>query len=229
VSREPDALQEQEQPMAYEDANAPSPTFDGFAQEPKSSADQSKRFPGGQHHPWRRFFARIVDVNIGGSLVGLILIFALSAMTPEQAAGFAKATENPGIAIIGSIVLTLVWVLAEAVFLSLHGTTPAKWLFGIRVAHPSGDLLSFPEALKRSFLVSLLGVGLSIPFVALFTGLFAYWRLTKTGTTLWDTSTDAVVLHKKWGVVRALVCTAAVFGVLILILMMGASNVAGNR
>jgi len=212
--------------MAYEDANAPSPTFDGFAQEPKSSSDQSKRFIGGQHHPWRRFFARKVDICTAGILAFLILIFALSATMPEQAAGFAKAIENP---IIGLIVLELVWVPAESVFLSLLGTTPAKWLFGIRVAHPSGDLLSFPEALKRSFLVSLLGAGLSIPFVALFTHLFAYWRLTKTGTTLWDTSTDAVVLHKKWGVVRALVCTAAVFGVLILILMMGASNVAGNR
>src|SRR3546814_12019146 len=54
------------------------------------------------------------------------------------------------------------------------------------------------------------GVGFGIPFVALFTQLFAYRRLTKTGTTLWDTSAGAVVLHKKWGVVRALVCTAAV-------------------
>ena len=34
--------------MAYEDPNAPSPTFDGFAQEPKSSVDQSKSFLGGQ-------------------------------------------------------------------------------------------------------------------------------------------------------------------------------------
>ena len=142
---------------------------------------------------------------------------------PEQAAGFAKAIENP---IIAGIVLYLVWVPAESVFLALFGTTPAKWLFGIRVAHPGGNLLSFPEALNRSFLVFLQGVGLGIPFVALFTQLFAYRRLTKTGTTLWDTSAGAVVLHKKWGVVRALLCTAAVFAVLIL---MSALNAAGNR
>jgi len=65
-----------------------------------------------------------------------------------------------------------------------------------------------------------------IPFVALFTQLFAYRRLTKTGTTLWDTSTSAEVLHRKWGVFRALMCTAAVFAVLIL---MSALNAAGNR
>ena len=209
--------------MAYEDPNAPSPSFDGFAQESKSSVDQSKSFLGGQHHPWRRLFARTVDICTAGFLLLLLLIFALSATMPEQAAGFAKAIENP---IIAGVVLYLVWVPAESVFLSLFGTTPAKWLFGIRVAHPSGALLSFPEALNRSFLVFLQGVGLGIPFVALFTQLFAYRRLTKTGTTLWDTSAGAVVLHKKWGVVRALVCTAAVFAVLIL---MGALNAAGNR
>jgi len=208
--------------MAYEDPNAPSPTFDGFAPEPKSSVDQSKSFFGGQHHPWRRLFARTVDICTAGFLLFLLLIFALSATMPEQAVGFAKAIENP---IIAGVVLYLVWVPAESVFLSLFGTTPAKWLFGIRVAHPGGDLLSFPEALNRSFLVFLQGVGLGIPFVALFTQLFAYRRLTKTGTTLWDTSTNTVVLHKKWGVLRALVCAAAVFGVLIL---MSALNAVGN-
>lgn len=44
-------------------------------------------------------------------------------------------------------------------------------------------------------------------------------------TTLWDTSSSAVVLHKKWGVFRALACTAAVFVVLILI---SALNAAGK-
>ena len=79
---------------------------------------------------------------------------------------------------------------------------------------------------NRSFLVFVQGVGLGIPFVALFTQLFAYRRLTKTGTTLWDTSASAAVFHKKWGVLRALACTTAVFGVLIL---MSALNAAGNR
>jgi uncharacterized RDD family membrane protein YckC len=208
--------------VAYEDPNAPSPTFDGFAQEPKSSIDQSKSFLGGQHHPWRRLFARTVDICTAGFLLFLLLIFALSATMPEQAAAFAKAIENP---IIAGVVLYLVWVPAESLFLALFGTTPAKWLFGIRVAHPGGDLLSFSEALNRSFLVFLQGVGLGIPFVALFTQLFAYRRLTRTGTTLWDTAANTVVLHKKWGVLRALVCTAAVFSVLIL---MSALNAVGN-
>lgn len=209
--------------MAYEDPNTPSPTSGDIAQESNAPVDQSKTFLGGQHHPWRRLFARTVDICTAGFTLFLLLIFAFSAMLPEQAAGFAKAIENP---IIASVVLYLIWLPAEAVLLSMFGTTPAKWLFGIRVVHPCGDLLSFSEALNRSFLVFVQGVGLGIPFVALFTQLFAYRRLTKTGTTLWDTSASAAVFHKKWGVLRALACTTAVFGVLIL---MSALNAVGNR
>lgn len=208
--------------MAYEDPNAPSPTSGDYAPKPAAPVDQSKTFLGGQHHPWRRLFARTVDICTAGFVLFMLLIFAFSATMPEQAEGFAKAIENP---IIASMVLYLIWLPAEALLLSLFGTTPAKWLFGIRVAHPGGDLLTFSEALNRSFLVFVQGVGLGIPFVALFTQLFAYRRLTKTGTTLWDTSTTAVVLHKKWGVFRALACTAAVFAVLIL---MSALNAAGK-
>ena len=208
--------------MAYEDPNALSPTSGDYAQISNSSEDQSNSFLGGQHHPWRRLFARTVDICTAGFLLFLLLAFAIGAMMPAQAAGLAKAIENP---IIAGVVLYLVWLPAEAVLLSLFGTTPAKWLFGIKVAHPGGGLLSFSESLNRSFLVFVQGVGFGIPFVALFTQLFAYRRLTKTGTTLWDTSTSAVVLHKKWGVFRALVCTAAVFAVLILI---SALNAAGK-
>ena len=208
--------------MAYEDPNAPSPTYGDVASKPAAPVDQSKKFLGGQHHPWRRLFARTVDICTAGLVLFMLLIFAFSATMPEQAAGFAKAIENP---IIASVVLYLIWLPAEALLLSLFGTTPAKWLFGIRVAHPGGNLLSFAAALNRSFLVFVQGVGFGIPFVALFTQLFAYRRLTKTGTTLWDTSTTAVVLHKKWGVFRALACTAAVGAVLIL---MSALNAAGK-
>ena len=207
--------------MAYEDPNAPSPASGDVASKPAAPVDQSKKFLGGLHHPWRRLFARTVDICTAGLVLFMLLIFAFSATMPEQAAGFAKAIENP---IIASVVLYLIWLPAEALLLSLFGTTPAKWLFGIRVAHPGGNLLSFAAALNRSFLVFVQGVGFGIPFVALFTQLFAYRRLTKTGTTLWDTSTTAVVLHKKWGLFRALACTAAVFAVLILMSALNAAS-----
>lgn len=209
--------------MAYHDPNVPSPAFGESAKQSNSPVDQNKIFRGGLHHPWRRFFARTVDISTAGFVLTFLLIFALSTAMPEQAEGFVKGIQNP---IIAGVVLYLVWLPAEAMLLSMFGTTPAKWLFGIRVAHPGGELLSFSASLNRSFLLFFQGVGLGIPFIALFTQLFAYRRLTKTGTTLWDTSASAVVLHKKWGVFRALFCTTAVFGVLIL---MSALDAVGNR
>lgn len=200
--------------MAYEDPNAPSPASGDVASKPAAPVDQSKKFLGEQHHPWRRLFARTVDICTAGLVLFMLLIFAFSATMPEQAVGFAKAIENP---IIASVVLYLIWLPAEALLLSLFGTTPPKWLFGSRVAHPGGNLPSFAAALNRSFLVFVQGVGFGIPFVALFTQLFAYPRLPKTGTTLWDTSTTAVVLHKEWGVIRAISCTTAVIAMLLLL------------
>ncbi len=208
--------------MAYEDPNAPPITTNSNPEHSTSTVDQSKTFVGGQHHPWRRLFARTVDTCTSGFALFMLLIFAFGAMMPEQAAGFAKAIENP---IIAGVVLYLSWLPVEAFLLSTFGTTPAKWLFGIRIAQPSGDFLSISGALNRSFLVFVQGAGLGIPIVALFTQLFAYRRLTTTGTTLWDTSVNAVVSHKKWGVFRALACTAAVFVVLVL---MSALNAAGK-
>ncbi|MBT9137222.1 MAG: hypothetical protein DDT34_02310 [Firmicutes bacterium] len=207
-------------------ATAPSP----LAEPPKREApiDQRKSLLGGQHHPWRRFFARTVDVSTIGLLLFFLVAFTVDATMPAKAEGFAKALENP---IIAVFLFYLVWIPAEAAFLALLGTTPAKWLFGIRVVHSNGESLSFSEALNRSFLVWVQGVGLGIPFVTLFTQLFAYRRLTKTGTTLWDTSTGAVVTHhQQWGVLRAIMCVAVVFAVLVLMGVMGVLiNLAGNQ
>lgn len=184
--------------------------------------DQSKRFFGGQHHPWRRFFARAVDIWTGGILLFLLLTFSVGYAAPSSAVGFAKAMETP---LVAALLLYLLWIPAEAIFLSFFGATPAKWLFGIRVAHPDGDLLSFSEALKRSVLVWVNGLGIGIPLVALFTQLFAYRRLTRTGTTLWDTSAGAVVTHQRWMAFRALACTVAVVGVSILATALSASGI----
>lgn len=49
--------------MSYEDPNAPSPTSSDHAKESNSPVDQSKSFLGGQHHPWRRLFARTADLH----------------------------------------------------------------------------------------------------------------------------------------------------------------------
>ena len=171
-------------------------------------ADQSKTFLGGDTHPWRRYFARFVDTLIILVLF-LALVFGAAKGMPEHSVGVLVAIANlPEIAI--GIGLLLLWVPIEAVFLATFGATPAKALFGIKVVHADGSLLTFVQALGRSFRVFIQGNGLGFPLFTLFTNIFAYQRLTKTGTTLWDTATDSEVQHTEWGAFRMLACIAAV-------------------
>jgi hypothetical protein len=182
-------------------------------------ADESKRFLGGSHHPWRRLFAKTVDISTLGLLALFIIAFGVGVLFPSKAAAFAKALENQ---VIAGVVLLTVWIPLEAILLSAVGNTPAKWLFGISVKTTDGANLSFQQALRRSFLAALQGMALGIPFVAFFTQIFAYRRLTKTGTTLWDTAANSVVTHKTWSIGRAIMCVVSVLFVLVLISVMSA-------
>lgn len=183
----------------------------GHKQIPEIQIDQRKAFLGGHYYPWRRFFARVVDVYTTGLTVFFVLAFALRFFSPEK---FAELSELVNNKFISSFIILALWFPAEAIFLKTLGTTPAKWLFGIRVHCSDGSRLSFRQALDRSFLVWMQGIGFGIPIVVLFTQLYAYQRLTNTGTTLWDSSSNAVVTHKDWGIVRSISCGIAVFGVI---------------
>ena len=188
--------------------------------------DQSRTFLGGAAHPWRRFFARALDYFIPGILLVVVLFLLFGAPTSEQLAAFEQGRQAGGQSpLVGSIILCLVWMPIEAFFLSLFGATPAKWLFGIRVAHPDGTLLRYGEALKRSFLVFVQGEGCAIPLIGIFTYLFSYRHLTKTGTTRWDTTTNAVVTHTQWGVGRALACIVCS---IIALLVLGVGGAQGG-
>jgi len=186
--------------------------------EQQGPPDQSKTFLGGKYHPWRRLFARTVDLLSSGLIVLLSFVLLIYVLFPQYVEDFEKVLENP---ITGGIILYLLWLPAEAAFLAAFGTTPAKWIFGIHVLSSTGDKLSYQIALKRAFLVWIQGEGLGIPLVTFFTRLFAYKRLTKTGTTLWDTSVDSVVTHKEWGVIRAV---AIVLSVLAVFMILGVLN-----
>ncbi len=162
-------------------------------------------FLGGQHHPWRRFFSRTVEITI------IVLIFSI-CLNNFLAATFPRQLNQMFLMIDSPIVLGAVYYLAfiplEALMLSIFGTTPAKWLFGIRVLSPEGKPLTMWRAIIREFLVFVKGMFFGIPFVNMLPHLFAYFRLIKTGTTSWDKTAEAVVIHKKWGFFRALFCTS---------------------
>lgn len=161
----------------------------------------------GQTHPWRRFFARSLDGALATIGFGVLIVLLAPSWLDQPDLIFAAP-------------IYLGWAALEASMLSVVGATPARWLFGIRVlAAETGRPLPIARSLKRVVIVWVAGLGLTIPLVALVTQAMAYHRLTTTGTTIWDRSSEAIVTHTEWSAARAFVCTACIALVLGIIIV----------
>lgn len=184
--------------------------------------DESSSFLGGKLHPWRRFFARTLDVFVIGTLAFLFVSYIIGFMFADYVESFIGIFENP---ILVSMFIYIIWIQIEAIFISKLGTTPAKWLFGIKVLNKNREKLSYSNSIKRAAMVWAQGEAFGIPFLLIFTRLYAYSRLTKTGTTSWDEAANSVVIHKKWGILRTIIVIIVVFIVLVILSVL---NSAGN-
>lgn len=157
-------------------------------------------------HPWRRFFARTIDLLLAVPFL-IALYILIARLFPNKAEQILAAFSHP---ILGAVILYWLWVPMEAAFLTMTGTTPAKWIFGIRVLKFDGRKLTFAGALRRAAFACGLGDGLGIPGAGLFTRAYAYDRLKKTETTAWDMASGSVVQHSTWGAGRLVGATVAV-------------------
>lgn len=142
--------------------------------------------------PWVRFFARNIDIYI----FALFLVVILSIFSPSS---IPKSNISFG------MVALFLWILVESVFLSTLGTTFGKWLLKVKVRDNEGRKLTFPVALKRSFLVWLKGLGIGFPIISLLTLISSHSDLTKRGGTSWDKDCHSIVTHQKIGIVRTAV------------------------
>ncbi len=173
------------------------------------------------YHPWRRFFARTTDLFFYSFFIVVFLVAFFGAFFPSMVPGVMMTVRNP---LFAGVIVYVFWIPVEALFISRRGATPGKWLFGIRVLSPRGVLLTYPEAMQRTFLVWIKGEGLGIPFVAVVTRIFAYRRLVRTGTTLWDSAVGSVVAHSEFSTLRTIICAIVitiVFAVSLVLSLMG--------
>jgi hypothetical protein len=145
--------------------------------------------PGGvsQARPWVRFWARLID----GAVDGLIVAFLVPLVMP------IRTIQQAGV-VLGCL------VLLEPLYLSLFGTTPGKCLLGVSVRGIEGGKPGFGEALLRTLAVRIKGCGMG-PL----TGMLAYGRLMRNGSTSWDENGGFVVRHERIGIGRAMLASAA--------------------
>jgi hypothetical protein len=158
-------------------------------------------------HPWRRYFSKMLDVCLLGAVPLMLIGIGLASVLPGGWTLLQRASEHD---IVGMIVMLVVWIAFETVLLATLGTTPARWLFGITVRSSVGAKLAFRDALERAVSLAFKGLGLGIPPVQLITCIFAYRRLSRTRTTLWDADASSTVIHARWGVGRAIACTMSI-------------------
>lgn len=138
--------------------------------------------------PWRRFFARSLDLTIYSTIFETI-----------AALGFRiNILETGFIYNVISILLTLVFMIfVEAFLLSRFGTTPGKCIFGIKVTTKDGHNITFIEGLERTFGVIRYGLGFQIPFYDLYRQYKSYQDCRDGWQLEWDRDFQITLQDKK--------------------------------
>lgn len=166
------------------------------------------------NYPWRRFFARTVDLLTSGLLVLLIFSHVFGMIFPYNFDSYLRFIQNP----IGSSVTSyLLWIPTEALFLFIFGTTPAKWLFGIHIKGRNGKNLSFFQSLFRAFQVYVSGEGLAIPIITLFTRISCYRSLRAKGKMSWDSSVGSNIYYEKLNTIKIIISVIVTLSVFVLV------------
>ena len=165
-------------------------------------------------HPWKRYFARWLDYAFWGGIVNFVWIVLLRVRPILM--GFWET--------VFGIAAMALFVPVEALLLHKFGTTPGKYIMGIRLEYIQGGNLPYSEALYRSLRVFTGGVCLGIPLCNMILYIFRYCQLTGRSWRIfarhdqvegpqdmpWDEETEIIYSCFDWkrGVAAA-VCAAA--------------------
>ena len=137
-------------------------------------------------HPWRRFFARLLDTLIAGAAVFFCIGYVLTIANPAAQAKFVHFLDSPAAIILNSPITFFFAIIPNALLLGFTGSTVGKLIFGIRIADAGGRTIGFRTAFQRELLIWVRGVGLGFPIIYLLPLWAAYRRLKVTRTTIWD-------------------------------------------
>lgn len=123
------------------------------------------------------------------------------------------------------LLLYLPWVPIEAYLIARFGTTPGKWLAGLRVVRPGGGVSDFANSLRRSLQVYFLGIGMGWGVVSLICMCISLVTVRAAGRAVWDRDGYHVVEGLRWTKRRGLVLILAYFLVSQLQLMVLAPHI----
>lgn len=147
---------------------------------------------------WARFLARCIDQLI----VGFVLIAAtygisLPLIRFEPAWGAPLDWLHDGW--LGYVLLLGASMIYDITLLAGFGSTPGKWLLGVRVMGPDGAPPSLPAMLKRVAILWSAGLALRVPVLGMIAQVGAGLRLISKGSTLWDSVARLTVERRAVG------------------------------
>jgi uncharacterized RDD family membrane protein YckC len=147
-------------------------------------------------HPWRRYFARLIDGMVNGIFILSVLLIILYAINPIQGEKTSNylATINP---VVDSILTLFLAIWLNAALLGIVGTTLGKLIMGVQVRNMDGTKIGNTKALKRELIVWFKGLALGIPLFSLFTLWNGFDSLKKNGYTSWDHEMNLVVTYRE--------------------------------
>ena len=157
--------------------------------------------------PWLRFWARFADTPL---LMASGILFMNYVIGPEiLEAMILNTVPRPDwiYVVLFFAGMAASWVLTETLLLTLIGTTPGKWCLNIRIVKGNGERLSFTDALRRSLVVFVLGMGFNYIFSQIICHVHAYLTLTNQGKTYWDKKQNLTVTHhpvSPMGIIRCI-------------------------
>lgn len=157
--------------------------------------------------PWRRYFARSLDIGIYTFIFDLFIMVFLNENVLERSFGWK---------VIDTFAVLLLMYVIEPFLLHWFKTTPGKWILGITVQGRGGEKLTCEEARSRTFSVIIWGMGGSIPILSLIMLLKSY-EAVKEGKTLdWEYDSELILEDKKkWRIVAHIAAWLIVCGLMI--------------
>jgi|HubBroStandDraft_5_1064220.scaffolds.fasta_scaffold195044_2 hypothetical protein len=153
-------------------------------------------FTDSSPHPWRRYFARVLDTLSGGTATWFLLNLLVAAVDQDTSKSIVQFSSDDQYKYLLSAVIILLASFPNALFIGLTGSSIGKWLFGIKVMSSSNSVLGFKVAFSREMIIFVKGWGLGLPIVYLFTMIAAYKNLKADGEATWDRDLGAIVTQR---------------------------------
>jgi hypothetical protein len=147
-------------------------------------AQLQKDFNPETPRPWRRFFAKWIDLSLYNIVFFILIIFSIEQDISNSAILFALL----------AITLAPAQIL-DGIILAIFGSSLGKLIFGVVVIPPEGN--TFLNSMKRTVLCLVYGMGFGIPMVNMFFIAYQHGKLKSQGQTSWDKKTGHKVVYAK--------------------------------